>query len=294
MHDLDWNNLRVVLAISRTGSLKGAATHLHLDQTTAGRRLTALENSIGASLFRRAKSGFVITRAGEAVVAAAQEVENRLEAMSQSLVPDRAGNAGIVRLLGNGWMLAGLAEHALPALLARHPGIEMRFANRLPPTSVHAEPTIGLWFDVNPRGSDEARPIAKVPFAAYRAKAGDNKATGNNDWVIFRDDDATGPSFTRVVERKLGPDAHIRMTGTDATHLAAAVRAGIGQAVLPVCIGDADDRLERSDALKEPIERILHLHTSPEFRSRARHGTVLGWLDETLFQTLSAERIGTA
>ena len=290
MHDLDWNNLRVVLAISRTGSLKGAATHLHLDQTTAGRRLTALENSIGARLFRRAKSGFVITRAGEVVVAAARAVESRLEAMSQVLVPDSAGSEGIVRLIGNGWMLAELAEHALPVLLARHPGIEMRFASRLPPTPIHAEPTIGLWFDANPRGSDQARPVARVPFAAYRAK-GTGAANMRNDWVLFRDDDATGPSFARVVERKLGPDARIRMTGTDATHLAAAVRAGIGQGVLPVRIGDADERLERSDALEEPIERILHLHTSPEFEGRARQATVLDWLDETLFATLAAKRI---
>lgn len=293
MYDLDWNNLRVALAISRTGSLKGAATHLHLDQTTAGRRLTALENSIGARLFRRAKSGFVITKAGEVVVAAAQAVESRLEAMSQSLVPDRAGNEGIVRLLGNGWMLSELAEHALPALLARHRGIEMRFVSRLPPTPIHAEPTIGLWFDANPRGSDQARPIARVPFAAYRAK-GSGKTDARNDWVIFRDDDATGPSFARVVERKLGPGARIRMTGTDATHLAAAVRAGIGQGVLPVCIGDADGQLERSSALDQPIDRILHLHTSPEFKGRARQSTVLDWLDETLFATLAAERIGSA
>ena len=84
------------------------------------------------------------------------------------------------------------------------------------------------------------------------------------------------------------------MTGTDARHLAAAVRAGIGQGVLPVCIGDADGQLERSSALDQPIDRILHLHTSPEFKGHARQSTVLAWLDETLFQTFSAERIGTA
>ena len=137
MPDLNWNNLRVVLAISRTGSLKAAAAHLNLDQTTAGRRLTALENDIGARLFRRAKSGFVITRAGEVVLTTAKAVESRLEAMSQRLIPDGAVTEGIVRILGNGWMLAELAGKALPALLERHPGLEVRFASRLPPTPVY-------------------------------------------------------------------------------------------------------------------------------------------------------------
>ncbi|MEM9427621.1 MAG: LysR family transcriptional regulator [Pseudomonadota bacterium] len=291
MSELDWNNLRVVLAISRTGSLKGAATHLHLDQTTAGRRLTALEQDIGARLFRRSKSGFVITKAGEVVVGAAKAVENRLEAMAQNLVPDGASNEGIVRLLGNNWMMTALAGKALPALFARHPGLEVRFVGRLPPAPIYGEPTVALWFDANPRAPDQARPIAKVPYAAYRAKA---HRCADTDWVVFRDDDATGPSFTRVVTRKIGPDARIRMTGTDASHLAAAIGAGIGQGVLPVCLGDNDDRLERSDALAKPIVRTLHLHTSPEFEGRARQKTILDWLNETLFDTIAGTRIDAA
>lgn len=289
MPDLDWNNLRVVLAIWRTGSLKGAASHLHLDQTTAGRRLTAIERDIGARLFRRSKSGFVTTKAGEVVVATAKAVESRLETMSQTLVPDGAANEGIVRIVGNGWMLAELANKALPILLARHPGLEVRFVSRLPPAPVYGEPTVALWFDATPRAPDQARAIAKVPFAAYRAKT---MAPDSKDWVIFRDDNATGPSFTRVVERMLGSEARVRMSGTDALHLAAAVRAGVGHGVLPVCIGDADDRLERSQVLAKPIERILHLHTSREFEGRARQSTVLDWLEETLGPTLAATPLG--
>ncbi|MEO1537261.1 MAG: LysR family transcriptional regulator [Pseudomonadota bacterium] len=285
MIDLDWNNLRVVLAVARTGSLTAAASHLHLDQTTAGRRLTTLEQHIGARLFRRAKSGFVITEAGSVVLAAAKAVESRLEMMSQRLVPDEEANEGIVRILGNGWMLTQLADRALPLLLERHPGIEIRLINRLPPAPIYGEPTVALWFDAIPREPDQARPIARVPFAAYRVR---DKQIDPRDWVIFQDDDARGPSFARVIKRKLGVDARIRMTGTDAAQLIAAVRAGIGQGVLPVCMGDADPELERSDLPLQPIERVLHLHTSPEFEGRARQNTVLAWLDETLCETLAA------
>lgn len=289
--DFDWNNLKVILAVSRTGSLTAAASHLRLDQTTAGRRLTAIEQDIGARLFRRAKSGFVITEAGSEVVATAKAVEARLETMSKRLVPDEEADEGIVRILGNGWMLSELAGHALPRLLDRHPGLEIRFANRLPPAPIYGEPTIALWFDATPREPDQARPVAQVPFAAYCAKdaPGDPK-----DWVIFQDDTAKGPSFARVVQRKIGNDARIRMTGTDAAQLAAAARAGIGQAILPVCIGDKDSALVRSTALETPLTRVLHLHTSREFEGRARQNTVLAWLGETLCETLAARPISQA
>ena len=129
MKDLDWNNLRVVLAISRTGSLTGAAKHIQLDQTTAGRRLTALENSLGTALFRRARSGFVPTEAGLTVIAEARTIEAQLSGMTDRLLDVNESNSGIVRILGNAWMLAKLAEHALPRLLRDHPGLEVRLVS---------------------------------------------------------------------------------------------------------------------------------------------------------------------
>ncbi len=288
MLGLDWNSLRIVLAVSRKGSLTGAAAQLRLDQTTVGRKLSAVEQEIGALLFRRAKTGFVVTRAGEIVVEAAKEVEHRLEEMSQSLIPDEEAHEGIVRILGNNWMLAELTSKALPQLLDRYPKLEVRLNNRLPPVPIYGEPTIALWFDADPSTFDQSRPIAHVPFAAYSSATAE---PGGNDWVIFRDDDATGPSFTRVIERKLGPDARIRMTGTDASHLAAAIRAGLGHGFLPVCIGDADERLKRSDRVPDPIARILHVHSSPEFEGRVRQRAVLDWLRETLCPALMARPV---
>lgn len=279
MHDLDWNHLRVVLAIVRTGSLTAAARVLNLDQTTAGRRLSTLEQSLGVSLFRRAKSGFVATEAGRAVVAEAEAVEARLVALSDRLTPDRTGTEGIVRILGNGWMLSRLAEISLPGLLDRHPMLEVRFSHRLPPTAFYGEPTVGLWFDAVAQMPDRATPVARVPFAAYRSRDLDPYCP---DWVIFRDDDAKGPSFAREAQRRLGKTARIRMSATDATILLGAVRAGIGQGILPVCVGDGCGDLVRSEASVGRIERVLYLHTSPEFAGRARMLTVLEWLNASL------------
>ena len=48
---MDWDDLRIGLAISRAGSLSGAARVLKLNHATVWRRLKALEASLDIRLF---------------------------------------------------------------------------------------------------------------------------------------------------------------------------------------------------------------------------------------------------
>ncbi|MCW6512645.1 LysR family transcriptional regulator [Lichenifustis flavocetrariae] len=64
---LDWDDLRFFLSIARSGSLSGAAKHLHVAQSTVGRRLASLEDSLGVRLLNRTPEGYVPTLAGDDV-----------------------------------------------------------------------------------------------------------------------------------------------------------------------------------------------------------------------------------
>jgi DNA-binding transcriptional LysR family regulator len=72
---LDWDDLRFFLAIARTGSLTAAARELRVTQSTVGRRLASLESSLGARLLHRTPDGYVLTLAGEAILAQAERME---------------------------------------------------------------------------------------------------------------------------------------------------------------------------------------------------------------------------
>ncbi|MFY0537428.1 helix-turn-helix domain-containing protein [Nannocystis pusilla] len=48
---LDWDDLRFFLAVARAGSFSAAARGLGVTQPTVGRRIAALERSLGARLF---------------------------------------------------------------------------------------------------------------------------------------------------------------------------------------------------------------------------------------------------
>jgi hypothetical protein len=73
----DWSDLRFFLELARTGTLAAAARKLGVDNTTVGRRLSALERDLGAKLFERTPDGVVITVAGEAIRTACVAFEKR-------------------------------------------------------------------------------------------------------------------------------------------------------------------------------------------------------------------------
>src|SRR5258708_6216327 len=71
---LRWDELRLVLAIGRAGTLSGGARRLGIDHSTAFRQLGALEARLGVRLFERARDGYTATPAGEARLAAPARV----------------------------------------------------------------------------------------------------------------------------------------------------------------------------------------------------------------------------
>ena len=62
---MDWDNVRVFLAVARGGQFVAAGKRLKLDHATVSRRIAALEAPVGAKLFDRRTTGAKLTGAGE-------------------------------------------------------------------------------------------------------------------------------------------------------------------------------------------------------------------------------------
>src|ERR1700674_4719006 len=75
---MDWDDVRVFLAVARHGSLRAAGRALGLSQPTIGRRLAAFEAAFGSgpALFDRMPDGLRLNAAGEALLGAAEELED--------------------------------------------------------------------------------------------------------------------------------------------------------------------------------------------------------------------------
>ena len=61
---LDWNDLKYFLAVARGGSTLAASRALRVSQTTVARRIAALEEAVGLTLFEKRPAGYALTPAG--------------------------------------------------------------------------------------------------------------------------------------------------------------------------------------------------------------------------------------
>src|SRR5438094_8954007 len=76
---MDWDDVRVFLAVARKGSMRAAGRGLGLSQPTIARRLAAFEATFdGSTLFDRLSEGARLTAAGEQLVPAAESVERAM------------------------------------------------------------------------------------------------------------------------------------------------------------------------------------------------------------------------
>lgn len=119
---MDWDHLRIFLAVARQGQLLAAARRLSLNHATVARRLDALEAALGAPLFERRPAGCVLTEAGERLLPAAERIEAEMLGVAEELRA-AAEVAGTVRIgapdgLGNYFLAAELG-----GLCAAHPDL---------------------------------------------------------------------------------------------------------------------------------------------------------------------------
>jgi len=283
----NWDDLKVLLAISRSGTLTGGAALLGIDQSTAGRRLGALEADLGAILFIRSKLGFTPTAAGHAAITRAMEIEGRAIRLGEEVANADTGPSGLVRLIGNPWPLVRIVATSLPALLERHPRLDIRTIGGCQPRSLaRGEAALALWFEMSPNQTEFAIKLGEVPYAIYKARGADASKLG---WVSFWDDEAPRRAPIRWIEKVRGPDEALRLTATDSAVLLEGVRAGIGKGLLPMCLAEGDPRLERVNPGPPELSRMLHLHAHPDMVQTARIQAVMAWLRESFARAFLPE-----
>lgn len=122
---MDWNDLRFVLAVARTGTLSAAARRLRVNQTTVMRRLAAAEAALGARLFDRIDGELRATEAGRTALARGDEVEQAFDALERTIGGRDAKIAGRVRVTAVPILANHLLVPAFPKLGARHPTLQL-------------------------------------------------------------------------------------------------------------------------------------------------------------------------
>ena len=114
---MDWDDLKVLLALSRKGSARGAAQELGVSNSTVTRRLDDMEHQLHTRLFDRTPDGYRLTGAGEQVLPTAEHVEELVLAAERQISGGDQELEGEIRLtlppVGRmGFLLRHLAKFA--------------------------------------------------------------------------------------------------------------------------------------------------------------------------------------
>lgn len=273
--NLDWNSLRFVLALARRGSLDRAAHDLGVDPSTVSRRVRALEVGVGARVFDRTASGHRLTSVGLRVLQTAERIELNVADMERA-----AGGAddrleGMVRIATLDAIASRLAPYVVRFRQA-HPLVDFEISSdpgttRLLLREVHM--AIGLTRPVQVQLA--SRRITSLGFGLYAAREyleahpfhPDDPADAHQ-WLGYKESLARLPEARWLESRAAGAAFALRANSVDPLLVAAA--SGLGLAVLPCWIADADSRLVRLLGPEPLITRDLWLVVHRESRRAAR------------------------
>lgn len=123
---MNWDDVRIFLAVARAGQILGAARRLGLNHATVSRRVAALEEALGAKLFRRMTTGSELTPAGERFLVVAERIEADMIAARAEVADEGDEVAGAVRIgAPDGFGVAFLAPR-LGELAGRHRGLSIQ------------------------------------------------------------------------------------------------------------------------------------------------------------------------
>ena len=169
---LDWDDLRHFLAIARHRTLSGAARALHVQQSTMGRRLDALQARAGATLLQKTPSGYTLTPAGESVLAHAERMEAEALAAERAVTGRDVRLAGLVRLTTVETLLVEVLTPILAEFCEHYPDITVDVlvdARILSLSRREADVALRL---SRPEGNElVARRVGSVGYALYASAA---------------------------------------------------------------------------------------------------------------------------
>jgi DNA-binding transcriptional LysR family regulator len=287
---LDWNDLRHFLAVARTGSTLAAGRELRVSQTTAARRVTALEAELKLKLFERRAAGYRLTPAGEALLAQAEAVEAAAGHFEDAAATESREVSGTVKLTVDEIYAVTLLG---PILRDLH----------------EAFPSILIELDTTEEKRDLAAGEADVALRMVDRPTGGGlvgRRLTTDDWTIYCSRDYAAAHGLPKRRRDLGGHAFIggggpgvwmyyrrwleangllesvAMQHGTSTGLLSAVRAGVGLAVLPVLVAELDPDLIMCLPPEPGNERGLWLLTHERLRHTPRVRAVTDFLWDRL------------
>lgn len=291
---MQWDDLRVFLAVAQAGSLRRAARVLRLGQPTVVRRLRQLEQALGARLFERTPDGHRLTRGGQDLLPMAQSMAEAATTIDRRRVAFGEEPAGVVRVAAGEWTARFLAPRLVD--LARAHGdltVELVETHNEPDLD-RREADLFVRHGLPARGHLVRVGLGTMAAAIYGAgELVEAQPAARTDarwrscpWVAY---DAPHEYFRTMawLAERLG-DRAPRIRASRFSLQLEAIRAGTGLGILPCFVGDADPGLVSLTAPVAELAADQWLLVHPDLKSASRVRLMMEWIRSTFRQSKRA------
>ena len=274
---MDWDDVRVFLAVAREGSMRAAGRALGLSQPTIARRLAAFEGTFGGpSLFDRLPDGLRLNAAGEQLVPAAESVEEAVLRLERRRAAASPVLSGAVRVstgeCAAGFLarsLSGSTKTALPS------GIRLELVDELRQTAnlMRRQADMALRHEPPEGGDFYVCKAGTFACAVYRRRGADAGA-----WVTYTEEQShyAPARWVQWQLEKTGKPVALRASSM-LMHLEA-IRGGTGRGVLPCYVGDGHPLLERVTPPIPEIAAEYWIIVHRDLRRAACVRAVIDWM----------------
>jgi len=241
---MQWDDLRIFLAVARAGSISGAAKRLSVQHSTVSRRLRSLEERLGTRLIERKKSGYELTEAGEELQLSASKIEVEILEFEGARSGQEVGATGELRVSA----INNMASTILMPVFAR-------FSEAYPRIELHIQVT-NKFVRLAERDADIAIRLTDMPvdtLIGTRLTAVASTVYGSRDYCARLKSGTAREQWLGVEccgfhmswTKEACPDKRHNFYVDDTLLTLAALKAGEGLAYLPCFMGDSEPSLQR-------------------------------------------------
>ena len=276
---MNWDDLRLFLAVAREGSISGGARQLGVQHSIVSRRLRALELELGARLLERKKSGYEFTAAGANLQLAALRMEREVLEVDGTLGGRDARLEGELRVTAINNMASTVLMPMFARFSQKYPGIRLHIiVSNSYASLAERQADVAIRLTDTPAETLIGKRLVTVASTVYGSPGYLEKLSregGDPAWLgveccLFHQ------SWTKEARGTQPQNFYV----DDTLLTAAALKQGLGLAYLPCFMGDRDPGLQRYCPPDPKHDLGLWLLFHPDLKRTARVLAFRGHMQE--------------
>ena len=266
---MNWDDLRLFLAVARTGSISGAAKQLGVQHSTISRRIRQFEEKLGTRLLERKTGRYELTQAGENVKDASSRIEREVIGVDGTLLGQDTQQVGPLKVAALNNMASTVLMPMFASFNKKRPQVELHInVSNVDSSLAQREADVAIRLTNTPTETLIGKRVVTVASTIYgsRTYLEQQREEGAEARWIGVECCGFHKSWTKQLTN--GLPYNFYSDDTQLTH--SAIREGMGISILPCFMGDADPLLERycdpNPALNLGLWILLH----PDLKRTAR------------------------